>query len=163
MHTFRDTTGRIWSVRIDVTAIKRVRGLTSIDLLTAATVDGLGSILSDPVKVCDILYALCRDEATARGVSDEDFGRALFGDEIETAMDALAEELIDFFPSSSRGLLRKWLAAVKKVQARLAVRADKEMEQLDPEAIADEIVNGRLMSGKQSTASPVWPESTLAD
>ncbi len=60
----------------------------------------LGKLVSDPVRLADVLYCLVKDEADARQVSDEDFGRALAGDAITAAAEAFVEELIDFFPDA---------------------------------------------------------------
>lgn len=55
----------------------------------------LAKLVSDPVQLADVLYCLCKVEAEARQVSDEDFGRGLAGDAITLAADAFVEELID--------------------------------------------------------------------
>lgn len=102
MHRFCDNAGRTWVVSINVTAIKRVRGLVGIDLYKLID-DGfrpLGTLVADPVQLADVLYCLCKDEADAKQISDEDFGRALAGDAITLAADAFVEELIDFFPDA---------------------------------------------------------------
>ena len=101
MHTFTDNAGRTWTVAINVAAVKRVRGLVNIDLYKLVD-DGfkpLGELVADPVQLADVLYCLCKDEADARNVSDEDFGRALYGDAITLAAEAFVEELIDFSPT----------------------------------------------------------------
>ena len=63
-------------------------------------VDGtlLEKLINDPILLCDVIYCVCMEEADSRGVSDEDFGRAMAGDAIELATTALLEELVDFFP-----------------------------------------------------------------
>ena len=104
MHTFTDNADRTWTVAINVAAIKRVRGLVQVDLYKLID-DGfkpLAELIADPVRLADVLYCLCKDEADARQVSDEDFGRALAGDAITLAADAFVEELIDFFPDARR-------------------------------------------------------------
>jgi hypothetical protein len=166
MHSFKDTEGRAWTVRVDVAGVKRVRALAGVDLMEAATrgAEALGELLADPVKVCDTLYALCLPEAERRGVTDEDFGRALCGDEIEAAAHALAAGLVDFFPARSREPLRKYLAAVRGLQDRLSAEAAKEMAALDPAQVADEMIArlraGAPTSGAPSGGSPGPPAST---
>ncbi len=79
MHTFTDNAGRVWTVAIHVAAVKRVRGLVHIDLYKLVD-DGfrpLGELVADPVQLADVLYYLCKDEADAKQITDEDFGRAL--------------------------------------------------------------------------------------
>ena len=85
MQTFRDNAGRTWTVAIDVAAIKRVRSLIGYDLLAVLDGTGTQALVSDPVLLVDVLYALCRPEADRLAVTDEDFGRSMAGDAIEHA------------------------------------------------------------------------------
>lgn len=139
MHGFQDTTGRTWAVVINVTAVKRVRGLLNLDLYSLVD-DGfkpLAALVADPVRLADVLYCLCRDEAEARKVSDEDFGRALAGDALLHAADALVEELVDFFPDArTRDGLTKVLAAGRKVRDAILAHATAAAGAIDPAAEA---------------------------
>jgi hypothetical protein len=132
MKTFSDNAARTWTVQVNVDAIKRVRDLAQVNLLEV--VDGntqgvglLGRLVSDPILLCDVIYALCKPEADAKSVSDVDFGRAMAGDAIDAATTALLEELVGFFPQGRRAVLAKALsklraletAALKAVDARL--------------------------------------------
>jgi len=157
MHTFTDNAGRTWTVAINVAAVKRVRGLVNIDLYKLVD-DGfkpLGELVADPVQLADVLYCLCKDEADARNVSDEDFGRALYGDAITLAAEAFVEELIDFFPDArAREGMRKLSAAGKKVKTRLLDYAEKILDQLDPEAEAQKLIASFGSSPESSGSTP---------
>lgn len=128
MHTFNDTQGRTWTVTINVDAIRRVRALINIDLLE--TVEGklLERLITDPVLLCDILFALIQPEAEAKQVSDEDFGRALGGDVLDHATTALLEELVDFFPSGRRQVFRKALEKLKQLEGIALETATRRLE-----------------------------------
>jgi hypothetical protein len=143
MHSFRDNAGRTWTVVINVAVVKRVRGLVNIDLYKLID-DGfkpLAALVADPVQLADVLYCLCKDEADAKQISDEDFGRALAGDAITLAADAFVEELIDFFPDArTRASLTKVLAAGRKVRDRLLKHAETVIETLDPEKAASALI-----------------------
>lgn len=127
MKTFADNAGRNWTVQINVDAIKRVRDLVSANLLEVVEGKLLDRLVSDPVLLCDVIYAVCKPEADTKNVSDVDFGRAMAGDAIDAATTALLEELVDFFPQGRRKVLAKALnklkaletAALKTVDARL--------------------------------------------
>lgn len=133
MKTFTDTTGRAWSVVINVTSIKRVRDLIDVNLLEVAekNSDLLGRLCDDPVTMCDVLYCLCKPEADAAGVSDLDFGAAMGGDTLDYATDALLGELVDFFPQGRRALLQKILEKTRLLQTRLNEMATRALD--DPE------------------------------
>jgi NAD-dependent oxidoreductase involved in siderophore biosynthesis len=131
MKTFKDNAGRTWTVGIDVAAIKRVRSLLDVDLMGAVEGKLLERLVSDPVLLCDVIYVVCKPEADAQNVSDEDFGRAMAGDAIEHATTALLEELVDFFPQGKRRVLHKALAKLQAVEARAVEYAQARLE--DPE------------------------------
>lgn len=132
MKSFTDNQGRTWGIVINVDAIKRVRSLLQIDLLGIVEGKLVEELIRDPVKLCDVVYVLCKPEADARSISDEDFGRAMAGDAIDNATTALLEELVDFFPSPrDRANLQKVLRLTWKMM-------DK----------AREVIEQRLSSGE---------------
>ena len=110
MKSFTDNTGRTWTLAVTVGTIKRVRALCDVDLANIITIDSgttpkvdlLERLGSDPVLLVDVLYAAVKPEADAKGVTDEEFGRAMSGDAIEMATTALLDEVIDFFPETKR-------------------------------------------------------------
>ena len=118
MRTFKDTADRAWTINVNVDCIKRVRSLLSLDLLEAAEGKLLDRLVNDPVLLCDCIYCICKPEADAKGVSDEEFGRAMAGDAIDHATTALLEELVDFFPSPKRQVLRKALEKLKQLEKK---------------------------------------------
>jgi len=159
MHSFPDQLGRTWAIAIHVAAIKRVRGLVGVDLYKLVD-DGfqpLADLIADPVRLCDVLYCLCKDEADAKQISDEDFGRSLAGDAITLAADAFVEELIDFFPEArARASLRKVVSAGKRVKERVLDHAEKLIATLDPERAANEFISsfGNWPASSASTLAP---------
>lgn len=161
MHTFTDNAGNVWSIVVNVTAIKRVRGLLGIDLY-ALVDDGckpLGKLVSDPVQLCDVLYVLCKDEADSRKITDEDFGRALYGDVLGQAADALISELFCFFPEErTRESLKKVVQASRKVRDHLLDHVTTQIDQIDPSQIAKHLIasygNSRASSASIPAPSP---------
>ena len=119
MSTFKDNSGREWSVNLDGPTIREVRKL-GIDL---AAVDGSASekLRDDPVLLVDSLWVICRAQAQAVRVTDSDFGKSLVGDAIEFATEALIEAINDFFPSRRR-------AAMKTLTARMRETREAGME-----------------------------------
>ena len=143
MKTFKDNADRTWSLSINVAAVKRVRGMIGIDLyrLVDDGFESLGKLVSDPVQLADVLYCLVKEEADARSISDEEFGRALAGDSIAHAAHAIVEELIDFFPDArARAGLRKVIEAGRKVQERLLDHAESLVLQIDADAEAKKLM-----------------------
>jgi len=128
MKTFNDNAGRTWTVAINVECIKRVKTLLSVNLIDAIEGKLIEQLVSDPVLLCDVIYAICKPEADTKEVSDEEFGRAMAGDAIDNATTALLEELVDFFPSGKRQVLAKALAKLKTFQTKAVETASKRLD-----------------------------------
>lgn len=157
MHLFKDKDGQEWSLSITVGAVKRVRSLTGFDLLTIIENDGARELLNDPIKLVDVIFAICKPEAEKRSITDEDFGELMLGDAISSATDAMIAELIDFFPSRKdrENLKRVFDAATNvmdKARDRISTILDVELPKLANLALEN--------AGKQSIAALGSSEST---
>ena len=126
MKTFTDNLGNSWTLSVTVGTIKRVRALCGVDLANIISIENgkapnvglLEQLAADPVLLVDVLYAVCKPEADAKNISDEDFGRAMAGDAIELATTALLDEIIDFFPEAKRRVFRKILDASRRFEQK---------------------------------------------
>lgn len=138
MRTFKDTAGREWEISVNVAAVKRVRSLINVDLMAAiGSREILERLATDDVLAVDVIYALCKPQADAGGVTDERFGEAMAGGAIKDAYDAFMEELADFFRDpAQRRVLRKVLDRQKVAEAK----AQKMLE----ETLTDEKIDGLL-------------------
>lgn len=125
MKTFTDNCGRSWELSINITTIRRARSLVGVDLLAYGT-DEVNTKLGDLVTFCDVLYALCKDQAVAAGVSDEDFGRGMFGDTLGSAIAAFEDELVDFFQNAR---LRKNLSELIQIGREVREKSLDVLEQ----------------------------------
>jgi hypothetical protein len=123
---FKDSHGRSWLVPITVGTISDVRRALDVDL-----VDLGGEIFqrlqADPILLCNVLFCVCREQAEAAGISDEDFGRSMGGDAIDDATDALLEALINFFPRQRRDALRAAWLRVRTLDAMAANQITNRM------------------------------------
>ena len=170
MKTFTDNAGRTWTIQVNVDAMKRVKSLLSVDLMEAVDGKLLPRMLDEPILLCDIIYALCKPQADAASITDEDFGRAMAGDAIDLATQSLLEELVDFFPQRRRALLTKVLEKLRKLDSlTLATVADR-LDKIDLEAVmasaaaqvdADKNLSA-LLAGKPSGPAPGSSASTPA-
>ena len=167
MKSFTDNNGRTWIIAVNVGSLKRVRALCNVDLANIITiepgktpnVDLLERLASDPVLLVDVLYAVCKPEADAKNVSDEDFGRAMAGDAIELATSALLDEIIDFFPEAKRRMFQKILSATR----RFEIKSKKALAELleDPEldtkidAALEQLMNSSLASQESPESTPI--------
>lgn len=173
MKTFNDSTGREWQVAVNVAAVKRVRDLLDVDLLTAGDGKLFQRLAEDPVLLTDVVYALCKPQADKAEITDEEFGRGMAGEVIDNAVSALLPELVDFFPSPRRAILQKALAKFHKLEAMTQDAVSKALDsdalerlmqmELDANSI-EEFVRRELAklasAGGTSTGSPGQSEST---
>jgi hypothetical protein len=162
MKTFKDNAQREWTVEINVAALKRVKSLTEVDLLGVLDGTLIERLIRDPVLLCDAVYAICKPQADERSVTDEDFGRAMAGDAIEHATEALLEELVSFCPSPrDRANLGRVLKATREVmdKARDIVEARLKSGELEKVAEAA-LAQAQAGPGSSSGSAPESPEST---
>ena len=164
MKTFTDSAGRVWTVAINVDAIKRVQSLVQVNLLEAIEGKLLERLSTDMVLLCDILFALVKPEADAKNVSDQDFGRAMAGDVLDAASTALLEELVDFFPSGKRRLLSQALAKLQKLEALAIDVTRRKLDSDDLERqLLTELETALAAPGGSSGNSPASSASTPGD
>jgi hypothetical protein len=158
MKTFTDNAGRVWTVTINVNAIKRVRGLLDVNLLEVIEGTLLEKLIRDPILLCDVVYAVCKPEADTLKVTDEQFGQAMAGDAIDQATKALLEELADFsWSPQTRANFRKILETtwrmIDKAEKLIAARIDSgEIERAAESLLAT--------SSSSSGSSPASLESS---
>ncbi len=157
MKTFKDNADRTWTVTVNVDSIKRVRSLLNIDLMEAVEGKLIERLIGDPILLCDVIYCVCKEDADAKGITDEEFGRAMAGDAIELATTALLEELVDFFPQGKRQLLTKALAKLETLQETMLAVVSERLD--SPELDAELLAELRKL-GDSSGASPASSEST---
>ncbi|MEM7630357.1 MAG: hypothetical protein AAF356_13210 [Planctomycetota bacterium] len=176
MKTFTDNAGRDWVIEINVASLKRVKGLTGTDLIVLAVSMDTSiaeRLAADPILLCDVLYAVCKPQADERDISDEEFGRAMAGDAIESATVALLEDIVGFCPSPrDRAALGRVLTAMRDARDKARDLVDKNLERMIEGGEIDRIVTSamteaeqaleRTTSGDSSTSAPASPGSIRA-
>ena len=148
MRSFKDNADRTWTLTLNVWTVKKVRDLLGVDLLDLSDSDSAPStgdakptgliyrLIADPVLLVDVVYAVCKPEADARSIGDEDFGRSMAGDAIESATEALLAEIVDFFPSArDRARLTMVLAKFNQVVAKANDLLDAKANAMDVETV----------------------------
>lgn len=158
MRQFTDTEGKPWILTINVSAIRRVRDLLQVDLLDFTDGAVIQTLMNDPIKLCDVLYVVCKPEADRENISDEEFGRRMAGDAIGNATDALLEELVNFCPSpKNRANLHRVLEAARNLQDRAMDMVAAKIGSGALDALAESSLRnasdslGKLLDGSAST------------
>ena len=160
MKTFTDNAGRDWVIEINVASLKRVKGITGTDLIALAVsmdTSVAEKLASDPILLCDVLYAACKPQADERGVSDEEFGRAMAGDAIESATVALLEGIVGFCPSPrDRAALGRVLTAMRDARDKARDLVDTNLDRMigvgGEDGEIDRIVADAMKEAEESLA-----------
>ena len=111
---FTDANGSNWAVGIDISALERVREsgndvLGRLDLLQ----ESVSAIVSDPVEVARVLYAICLPQAKRRNVSRDEFMAALDADALHEGLTCILEALRHFCPNPAiRDVVNREVGAV---------------------------------------------------
>lgn len=156
MKAFKDTDGREWTLDLNVTVIKRVKGLLAVNLLALSAGEPplITRLGTDVCLLCDVLFAIVKPQADAQNVSDEQFGSALGGDVILAAQRALYAEMIDFFRRLGRAELATAVEKQNEVMVLAVQAAQAKIHALD----IDTMVRTRMdelerTAGLSSTSS----------
>ncbi len=137
MRTFKDTKGRLWEISIDALVIKRLRTSIDFDLAAPDVTATLRRLIGDVILTCDVVYAIVKPQADAAGISQDDFWGAMAGDPIDTALQAVMDEVTDFTPNrAARERLTLWLKTVTEMAQMKDVQADEAMKGLVAKGLA---------------------------
>ena len=147
MHSFTDAAGRQWHLDINVDTILRVKSLIKVDLQEMIVGDLVHRVSLDALLLTEVVFAICKTSADELKIEQSIFAKAMRGDVIDAARNALFSEMVEFCPKDYRRLLE---AAIKGHQTRMAEAVEKELAKLLPPKI----------SGSTSSDSPASAAST---
>ena len=159
MQYVKDINNFQWEIKVNINTLKRIKALCDIDLMELISVNEktgemntalLERLSNDPVLLVDLLYATCKPQADEKNMTDEQFAEVWAGDQIEFAVNALMEEIINFFPEAKRKLWQKINQASKITAQKEKDELLKELDKISLEELALQLET----SGKQSTNMP---------
>lgn len=154
MHTFTDIHGAEWTLDINVDARNQVKA--SVPTVDFYDVDCI-TRLSDKETLGAVLFVLVREQLEQRQKTGRDFFKGIKGDVWDRVLDAFHAELIDFFQSGERQLMRKALDKTRTLKQMALARANQV---LDSNELEEKL---RAKLNDLSTSSPASSESTPAD
>jgi hypothetical protein len=155
MKSFKDNADRSWQLSINVESIKIVRALCDLDLLKAVEGEVIPRLKNDAILLVDVLYALCKTSADLQNITAAEFGRAMAGDAIEQATAAFLEELINFFPTARRQVIRLAIDKMDEVEREAISQATAEVNSMDAKVLMQQ-AHGAL-SGSSPEDSALTP------
>lgn len=153
MATFKDANNEEWTVFIDIPTVKRLREHDRDVLgLFDDGFKGFEKLVGDPVRLVDTISLICQEQIQDRKMDDVAFAKALYGDALARAVDALVEGVSDFFHDPKR---RETIKAVfrkaKEVESAMYEQAAMEVESV---SVPDIMKMLEQESTESSTKSP---------
>lgn len=171
MQSFKDKTGKEWSIELPIGTVMRIKSATNgrFDLFESSRPSGSDSaalplstlLASDIPTFWELLWYLIEPQANAANVTPEQFGIAMAGDCLIVAREVFFREWRDFFRLLQRPdqvlVLEKtslWMAqALEKVRAKTN---DPKLQELDKmvETEMDRNLNGlfgQMLESAEST------------
>ena len=141
MAKFKDSDDREWTLFIDIPAVKELR---KHDLDVLGMFDGgfevFEKLVGDPVRLVDTLWVLCTEQVSNRGMDETAFAKALYGDALLRATNALIEAVCDFFPDPKRrATIMMVFRKIQEAEGILLDNAQTQVEGLNVSEIAKEM------------------------
>lgn len=154
MRSFADKSGRRWELELTPASIKRVKGITGINLygLLQDKAALFRQIADEPEIRVNVLFAMVSAQASKAGITDEQFAELLDGATFEAASDALIESFADFFTGQKDALL----AALSKAKRLTKLATEAAVNQINDPADEDSLRK------KLSDLSSGAPESSAS-
>lgn len=166
MKVFTDSKNRKWDCSITVGVTKRVRAALNVNLISLLQDNGgkgYGELVSDEVKLTEVLYWIVEPQAKALGIDDYGFCDGFDESVLIDAEAALYEGLVDFFKDPKKREILRALRQKSKEVSRLVTEkalpmAMQEVNSMNPEQIASDFLEAK--SKLLSSNAPASVEST---
>lgn len=155
MHQFTDINGVAWTIDITVDARNQVKA--AVPAVDFYDVDCIAR-LADKETLGAVLFALCQDQIKDRNKTDRDFFRGLKGDVWDKVMEALNAELLDFFQSGERQVLKKALEKISSLRSMTLAKVTQRLESKELDEKLQRTLSG--LSGESPVKSESIPDPT---
>ncbi len=127
-HSFTDSKGRVWPIRITVKSVRDVKLRKGIDLreLVNDECKPFLTLISDAVALAETLFIVCGAEA--HGLSEDEFCDLFHGDVSENAANAFGAAFVDFFPNPQlRKSITELLGLVRELRDEIVEAASTKV------------------------------------
>lgn len=154
LHSFADSSGRVWPIRITVKTVRDVKLKKGIDLreLVDDECKPFLTLISDAVALAEVLYVICGAES--QGMTEDEFCDEFGGDVSENAATAFGAAFVDFFPNPQlRKSITELLGLVRELRDEIVGAAASKVT----EAIASTDKSSIVKSIEQRASSESTP------
>ena len=155
-----------FELSIDFLALKKIRAAIvlpsgePLDLLNIVKIKSDGTLDSslldilagNPLLLVELLYVLFRKQLDEKSITEEDFYRMISGEDIETAVDLMMEELIDFFPTAKSRVLRRFWDAVKTIELEARKKLQETLNSAEESEKLEKRIRGALSDSARESS-----------
>jgi hypothetical protein len=138
MQTFTDKNGDLWHIELNVGSAKRVKAECGIDLIDTLQIadEKISSTIFEKLSgdielFVNVLFSLCRKQAMDQNIDAEKFAELFTGDIIESASNALVEEIINFSPPIRRKALNHFYQMSKTLMGEMEGEMESLLKEMD--------------------------------
>lgn len=130
--TFLDNREEVWKLQLNVGLIEDIKDQAEVDLdEVVKDSNKLADIITkEPKKLVAILYVMCEDQITQRGMTPKDFGHRFDRLTLDNASNALIESIVLFYPRGSAGriLAEKMPQILAKMDQIMQKKAEQNIK-----------------------------------
>jgi hypothetical protein len=127
MSQFKDSLGRPWTLSITVGSLKRIEAHAGFDIADISNGKAVLLFTGDHRDLVPVVWPLVKKQADEKGIDEENFSEALWGEGVASAIAAVKEALLDFFPPDRRPVIR---AMTEKMDAVMRLAVEKGLVEI---------------------------------
>lgn len=157
MQCFKDRNGKQWTLDLNIGTARRVKAECGIDLVNVVTFteDGANTsvfqrLADDPYTLVSVIYSLCRQQAADANMTDEAFASLFDAETIESAIEALVQEVINFSQPAKKKMLMLIFNKTRELKEKAEKRLDNMMQSKEFNEALDAQLNNLLTNTQES-------------
>ena len=159
MRTFTDQHGNEWKILIGLYTANRIKELSDgridfVDTSRAQNARGALIEMAEDVEITGrVAWWLCEEQASERGLTEEQFADGFNLDTLIAFQTAVAEAVIDFFPSRSRAAIRQAAELAQRIYQEETETIDAAAQEILQSPELETMIRGAIR-GQTSGSSP---------
>lgn len=120
MKDFRDAENRTWKIDLNCDTVQQAKDVMGCNVLDLIDTESalFAQVLEFPVLVAKIVHVLCQEQIEKAGIDERTFRRAMNGDALSDATEALRSEIVNFSPRSTRPAMQRMMEKQREAEEK---------------------------------------------
>jgi len=135
MHSFTDSAGHQWDVRLDALTLGRIEEKCGISILSTTNEERALSNFMNLQTLMKILVASLAEALKQRNITEDDFKRALDGPALDLGCEAVSREIEDLFRSTRRAHLADTMSKSREAMIKSNAEAATRIRAIDVQRV----------------------------